>query len=119
MAHSVAGFQAGCRCPKCEAAELARISQIGQAETQRWEPVNARADRVWEQQTQQPPIYRQWIPWTDEHIQYALDKSRTVREVARVLGRSVGSVTALRRKLRNKHDVQVTPPPPAAATDPD
>ncbi|ORB59360.1 hypothetical protein BST43_08415 [Mycobacteroides saopaulense] len=96
--HGAAGFQAGCRCETCHTAETARLRWIGEAETTRWEQLNARADRVWEQrfETPEPSPYR--TRWSSHEIAYALDRSRAVDDIARALGRTVDAVWQIRRK---------------------
>lgn len=101
MVHGIAGFQVGCRCQACREAESARTARIGLRESERWEPVNTRADRVWKQQ-QALPLFHRWTRWTDEDIAFALDHSQPVRKIANALGRSTGSVAAIRRKYRSR-----------------
>lgn len=101
MVHGVAGFQGGCRCAVCVKAESVRMERIGRQEVLRWEPINARAEQVWEQQHEPSALGRQWKHWTEFDIEYALDRSRSVQQVARTLGRSHNAVNALRSKHRN------------------
>lgn len=101
MIHGLPGFQSGCRCGVCSTAESARLCAITESEASRWRQVNAGADRVWEQRVKAPELHLRWVRWTEREIAYALDRSRSVRYIARMLGRSAGAVSAIRRKHRN------------------
>ncbi|AMW22331.1 Uncharacterised protein [Mycobacteroides abscessus subsp. massiliense] len=101
MIHGLPGFQLGCRCGVCSAAESARLGAIGENEAGRWRQVNARADSVWAQRVNTPEPHLRWVRWTEREIAYALDRSRSLRYIARMLGRSASAVSAIRRKHRD------------------
>ncbi|AYM44308.1 hypothetical protein DYE20_24670 [[Mycobacterium] chelonae subsp. gwanakae] len=70
-------------------------------EAGRWRQVNARADSVWAQRVNTPEPHLRWVRWTEREIAYALDRSRSLRYIARMLGRSASAVSAIRRKHRD------------------
>ncbi|OHU21968.1 hypothetical protein BKG76_15640 [Mycobacteroides franklinii] len=102
--HGVAGFQSGCRCGGCSSAESQRLQRIGDAERERWEPINQRAtrrsQRYFADASDHPLNWQK--PWTKEEINTVLDASSTAAQVATRLGRSVGAVHAARRRFRTR-----------------
>lgn len=102
--HGVAGFQTGCRCTGCFSAETRRLQRIGDAERERWEPINQRAarrsQRYFSDASDHPLNWQK--PWTNDEITTALDASSTAAHVAARLGRSIGAIHAARRRFRTR-----------------
>lgn len=112
MKHGVPGYQLGCRCAVCGAAESERICLIGQTEKRRWQAINRAADLRLEfmgsTESTGPRTLRK--RWSETEIALALQKDLTASHVANRVGRSVGAVIAMRSRLAERARLQALLP---------
>lgn len=108
MIHGIAGYQCGCRCRNCIAAETTRTQHIAQSERARWSQTNRDADQQWDNsstrasrkaQTPDAKPRRQYRRWTVAQIGVAANPSLTDQQVAARTGRSLKAVRHMRNRI--------------------
>ena len=100
--HGVAGYQSGCRCEQCCAAQISRVRQLAAAELQRWQEIertSGMGTRRHGTERPHPAGSRAYKTWTASELRLALDQSLDNRQVAELTKRSVTAVRQMRQKI--------------------
>jgi hypothetical protein len=92
--HGAAGYRRGCRCDVCRAGNTTRMAE-------------GKHDKAYRNRVQQESLERatrRGQGWTPEELETAARADLTAAQVAGMLGRTVGSVHAIRLRLRGQGD---------------